>query len=144
MTYPDDVDAPRRRAPDAETLRLAVPVATPHDARVCAVVLLSPGLGFFGAPSALAEVTARLFVRVGALDPICPPQETEHALRSRPATTPLDLAIVPNAGHFSFLSPFPPELAHLPPAQDPSGFDRAAYAHVLATDVSAFLREAFA
>ena len=49
-------------------------------------------------------------------------------------------AEVPGAAHFSFQTPYPPALAAIPPAQDPPGFDRAAYQPILHADITAFLR----
>ena len=142
MSFPDDVPHAQRMAPDPATLARVIPVTTVRDARVRAVVLLAPALPWFGAPGALADVDAEIFARVGALDGISPPAQVQHALRSLPEAARVDLAVVPEAGHFSFLSPFPPALAHLPPASNPPGFDRAAYQGVLATEVTAFLRRA--
>ena len=140
LTFPDDVDAAARRAPDAATLARLVPVAAERDPRVRAAVLLVPALTFFAAPGALAALEETpLLVRSGALDPICPPAQIAHALRE---LAQVDHVTVPGAAHFSFLSPFPAALASLPPASDPPGFDRAAYQPVLARDVTAFLREA--
>jgi predicted dienelactone hydrolase len=139
QTFPDDVEAAARRAPDAATLARLVPLATERDPRVRAAVLLVPALAFFAAPGALAAVDAPLLVRSGALDPICPPAQIAHALRDHAR---VDHVTVPGAGHFSFLSPFPAALASLPPASDPPGFDRASYFPTLARDVTAFLRAA--
>lgn len=54
----------------------------------------------------------------------------------------LDHRSVANAGHFSFLDPFPGTLtkAEFPPSQDPPGFDRERYHETLAADVLAFLQ----
>lgn len=125
-TFPDDVPHAERVDP-ARTIR----VDTVVDPRIVAVVLLAPALPFFGAPGALANVTAPILARVGERDRISPPAQTL-------AVVP-DALVVPNAGHFSFQAPFPPALAHLPPAQDPPGFDRAAYQPTLYADVTAFL-----
>ncbi len=54
----------------------------------------------------------------------------------------IDHAVVPGAGHFAFLSPFPPAMTRpeFPPSQDPEGFDRAAYQPRLCAEIVAFLR----
>jgi len=129
-TFPDDMTHAERLGGDPAR---TIPVSTIHDPRIAAVVLLSPALPFFGAPGALAQVTAPILARVGALDRISPPAQTL-------AVVP-DALVVPNAGHFSFQTPFPPALAHLPPAQDPPGFDRAAYQPTLYADIEAFLKQ---
>ncbi|MEZ4358957.1 MAG: alpha/beta fold hydrolase [Kofleriaceae bacterium] len=137
-TFPDDVPHARRLAPDADALRSVIRVATPRDPRIRAVVLLSPALPFFLAPGALAEVTAPILVRLGALDAVTPPAQARAALRE----LEVELAEVAGAGHFSFQTPFPAALAHLPPAQDPPGFDRAGYQATLHDDVASFLGRA--
>jgi len=49
--------------------------------------------------------------------------------------------IVENAGHFSFLSPFPETMVSpdFPPSQDPEEFDRAVFHHRLSGEIIAFL-----
>ena len=116
----------------------AVEVA--RDPRVDALVLLAPALPWFMAPRALADVRARLFVRTGERDELTPPYFVERILGERE----MDYGVVPGAGHFAFLSPFPPALTSpaFPPSQDPPGFDRAAFQPQLCAEVEAFLRGA--
>lgn len=130
--------------PDDETARLARPVETVADPRIAAVVALAPALGWFHADGALADVRARVLVRTGARDAICATARVRFALRSLPAACQLDLAEAPGADHFSFLTPFPPEMVRpdFPPSQDPPGFDRPAYQQHLQAEVIAFLRSA--
>jgi hypothetical protein len=54
--------------------------------------------------------------------------------------------VVPNAGHFSFLSPFPDAITNpaFPPSQDPPGFDRAQFQESLHPAILDFLRRALA
>jgi predicted dienelactone hydrolase len=140
MTVPDDVDDARLASPDADLARLAFAVPTERDRRVRAAVLLVPAIGFLMAEGALRDVEIPLLVRTAERDPICPAAAVAHALRSLPAATRVERADVPGAGHFSFQSPYPAELAGIPPAQDPPGFDRARYQPILHADVTAFLR----
>jgi hypothetical protein len=56
----------------------------------------------------------------------------------------VDHRIIAGAGHFSFQTPFPPEMvtpAFAPP-HDPPGFDRAAFEPALNAEIEAFLRKA--
>ncbi len=124
--------------------RVAHPVAVDPDPRVRAVVLLAPALPWFMAPGALADVRVPLLVRAGERDDIMPPFYIETILRGLPADARLDYRVVPNAGHFAFLAPFPPALAspRFPPSQDPPGFDRVAYHDELAREVLAFVSAA--
>lgn len=121
---------------------VAQPVAVERDPRVHALVLLAPALPWFMAPGALADVRAPLLVRTAELDEHAPPAFIERILGGLPADAQIDDQVVPGAGHFAFMSPFPPALAHpgFPPAQDPPGFDRAAYQPQLYAEVVAFLR----
>ena len=50
--------------------------------------------------------------------------------------------MVPNAGHFSFLAPFPPAMVRpgFLPAEDPPGFDRARFHAELGPEIERFLR----
>jgi predicted dienelactone hydrolase len=50
--------------------------------------------------------------------------------------------VVPGAGHYSFLTPFPEGVASpaFPPSQDPEGFDRPAFHTALNAEVLTFLR----
>lgn len=120
----------------------AEPVAVEPDPRVHAAVLLAPALPWLMAPGAVADVRIPLLVRTGERDELAPASFVEAVLAGLPRETPVDYRVVQGAGHFAFLSPFPPSLA-LPgfaPAHDPPGFDRAAYQPVLHHEILAFLR----
>jgi len=130
--------------PDETPDGIAHPVPVDPDPRVRACVLLAPALPWFIGPGALAAVHAPLLVRTGERDEHAPPAFVERILRGLPVDARLDYQVVPGAGHFGFLSPFPPALASpsVPPSQDPPGFDRAAYQSRLHGEVSAFVRAA--
>lgn len=51
-----------------------------------------------------------------------------------------EYVVVPGAGHYAFLAPFPPELKQKigSPAEDPPGFDRAAFHSRLNAELLAF------
>jgi predicted dienelactone hydrolase len=136
----EGVDGARLRAPDADLLKLSFPVPTEPDRRVTAAVLMVPAIGFFLADGALAGVEVPLLVRTGAQDTLAPTAQVRRALRSLPDPAQLSMTEVSGAGHFSFQTPYPPELSSIPPAQDPPGFDRAGYQRVFCADVAEFLR----
>ena len=140
MTVPDEVEDARLLSPDAELAKLAFPVPTEGDRRLVAAVLLAPAIGFFLADGALRDVEIPLLVRTASRDAICSAAKVAEALRSVPDPARVSSLDVEGAGHFAFQSPFPPELAHIPPAQDPPGFDRGRYQETLYADVTAFLR----
>ena len=112
------------------------PVEVEHDPRVARVALLAPALPWLMAPGALAAVRARVFVRTGERDTMTPPDYVAWVLRDLAG---VDRAVVPGAGHFFCMGPMSPHLAGMPPAQDPPGFDRAAYLPALYAELTAFL-----
>ncbi|MEZ4294154.1 MAG: hypothetical protein R3B70_04190 [Polyangiaceae bacterium] len=137
---PDDVDEAVLSRPMEELAKVAVPVKTERDPRLRSAVLFVPAIGFFGADGALAEVSVPLLVRTAERDALVPASQVAHTLRSLPDPSRVFSLDVPGAGHCSLHTPYPPALAGIPPAQDPPGFDRAAYQAVLKADVTAFLR----
>ena len=130
---PEAVDTVERPA-------IPVPVA---DERVKALVLLAPALPWYAAPGSLAAVQVPLLVLAAEKDEYIPPQIIERVLQGMPTTTPLALRVVANAGHFSFLTPFPPHRvsAAFAPSQDPPGFDRAQFQEELAQEIAGFLAQ---
>jgi predicted dienelactone hydrolase len=118
------------------------PVAITHDQRVRAVVLLAPALPWFLLDGALAGVDVPILLRTAEHDPYTPPFNGELVARGVPDPARVDARVVPGAGHFAFMSPFPPPMVRpdFLPSQDPHGFDRAAYQPVLHAEVLAFLR----
>ena len=120
----------------------ARPFSVGADPRVSAVVLLAPAAPWLMADGALADVDVPILMRTGEKDLHSPTGYDEVLLRGIRDRSRVDYRIVPNAGHFSFLSPFPPPMTGplFPPSQDPPGFDRAAYLPVLCGEVHAFLR----
>ncbi len=116
----------------------AVPVK--RDPRVRAIALFAPAVPWLRHPGGLAGVDVPILLRTGALDAFMPRSVDPDAV-VRGVSGPVDAALVPGAGHFSFQSPFPPALAARPgflPATDPPGFDRAAYQRTFIPEVVAF------
>ena len=118
------------------------PLAVAHDPRVRALVLLAPATPWFLLEGALSEVDLPILLLTAENDEYAPAffgALVERGVRS-PAR--VEARVVPLAGHFAFVSPFPPAMVRpdFPPSQDPPGFDRAAYQAVLRADVLAFLR----
>ena len=91
-----------------------------------------------------ASIDSRRIPSTTPLVPICPTLQIRAALRSVPAPARVDLVEVAGAGHFSFSTPFPPELTRpdFPPSQDPPGFDRAAYHATLRVELARFFTAA--
>ena len=120
----------------------AGPVVVEPDPRVRALVLLAPATAWFMADGALADVDLPILMRTGDKDPHTEPFHAHIVEGGLRDPTRLDHKVVPNAGHFAFLSPYPAEMKSpaIPPSQDPEGFDRAAYLPVLFGDIVAFVR----
>jgi len=127
-------------SPDGKTH----PFDVVHDPRVRAIVLLAPAAPWLMPTGALADVTIPVLMRTGEKDQHSPVFYDSVLLPNFPDRSRVDYQMVPNAGHFSFLSPFPPAMTGplFPPSQDPPGFDRPAYLPVLCGEVLAFLRAA--
>ncbi|WP_216905462.1 alpha/beta hydrolase family protein [Nocardia noduli] len=94
------------------------PMKVPREPRVGRLVLYAPAAGWFAVPGALDAVTAPMLVYAGALDTVTPVAQATH-LKTAPA--PVDLRVVPDAGHFSFMHT-PPPGTHEDPAFDHHGF----------------------
>ena len=117
-------------------------VTTEPDRRVRAVVLLAPAAVWFRAPNALRDVQVPLLMLLAEIDELTPVFHAQVVLDGLPTQTRIEHRVVPNAGHFSFLSPFPVAMTSpgFPPSQDPPGFDRARFHDELNTQVKAFLQ----
>lgn len=99
----------------------AVPV-TP-DSRVKALVLLAPATPWFRTPSALRDVRVPILMLTAGKDEHTPEWHAEIVKRGVASVTPITHRVVANAGHYSFLSPFPAAMSSpaFPPSQDPLG-----------------------
>ena len=93
-------------------------------------MLLAPAAGWFAAPGALAGVRAPMRVYAGSADTVTPVAQVE-VLRTAPG--PVDLRVVPGAGHFGFMNTLPPGVP-----EDPA-FDRARFLEELAAETAAFV-----
>jgi predicted dienelactone hydrolase len=138
----------------------AIPTAYPHetpdgqscrvdvasDARVKALVLLAPATAWFTAADALSAVRVPILMLTGEKDVHTPQWHAAIVKQGVPDPALVEHKTIPNAGHFSFLSPFPPAMiyAAFPPSQDPEGFDRPRFHIELNADVIAFLQRTIA
>ncbi|WP_052685110.1 alpha/beta hydrolase family protein [Lentzea aerocolonigenes] len=107
------------------------PIEVPRSDRISRLVLLAPAAGWFGAPGALDAVDVPMLVFAGTADTVTPMAQAE-LLRS--AAGPVDLRVVPGAGHFSFLHTLPPGVA-----EDPA-FDRAKFLAEMVEEIVRFVR----
>ena len=119
------------------------PIAVAADRRVKAVVLFGPDVSLFISEGALRNVHAPVLLLVAEKDYM--PQETIAVLRDGlPERAQLTHRVVKNAGHYSFLSPFPEAMKSMvgEAANDPAGFDREQFHHELNAEVLGFLQKA--
>jgi predicted dienelactone hydrolase len=102
------------------------PVPVRRDDRVKALVLLAPATAWFMAPGALAGVHIPILMLTGDQDHYAPSWHGKIVSDGVGDKSLVERTIVHKAGHFSFLSPFPPAMSDpgFPPSQDPPGFDR--------------------
>jgi predicted dienelactone hydrolase len=117
------------------------PVRVSSDPRIGALVLLAPDLSTFMHDDALSQIGVPVMLRVAEKDLWA--EEAIAILRkglTHPAAT-LDWALIPNAGHYAFISPFPEALKGRvgEAATDPEGFDRSAFQSALAAEIAEFL-----
>lgn len=118
----------------------ARPIPVTPDPRVKALVLLAPAAAWFPAPGALSEVRVPILMLTAEKDPHTP--EGHGEIVKRGVASVVEHRVISNAGHFSFLSPFPPAMvnAAFAPSQDPPGFDRAGFHQEMNAEILAFLR----
>lgn len=127
-----------REDPDGVSRALAV--AT--DPRVAALVLLAPATAWYREEGALDAVAVPVLMMSGDRDEITTSWHSEVVEKGLGSAAPLEHRVVPGAGHFSFLSPYPPELIgpDAPASLDPEGFDRPAFHEEMEAEILAFLR----
>ena len=127
-----------RESPDRQPRRIDVD----PDPRVKALVLMTPATPWFMAAGALSGVRLPILLWTGEKDDITPEFHADLVKAGVPEKALVEHRIVANAGHFSFLSPFPAAMANpdFPPSQDPEGFDRERFHEELNSGVVEFLR----
>lgn len=118
------------------------PVPVEADPRVRALVLLAPATGWYVNEGSLAAVSVPILMRSAERDEFTLAEHAALVVRGVRDPARVDHRVVPNAGHFSFLTPFPPAMVRpdFLPAHDPPGFDRAAFQRELGDEVVTFLR----
>jgi predicted dienelactone hydrolase len=113
-----------------------------HDPRVKTLVLMAPAAVWFRTQGALSGVGIPILMLVGEKDKHTPyERHAQLVLDGVPDKTKIQCKIVENAGHFSFLDPFPEHMVKesFPPSQDPPGFDRARFHDVMNAEILDFL-----
>ncbi|WP_334108022.1 alpha/beta hydrolase family protein [Methylobacillus sp.] len=112
-----------------------------HDDRVQALILLTPATVWFSPQDALRRVDVPILMLSAEHDPYTPAWHNEIVLKGVPAPALVTSRCVKNAGHFSFLSPFPSKIKQggSLPTTDPEGFDREQFHEQLKQEILAYL-----
>ena len=115
----------------------------PTDERVKAVVLLSLTPGWFTGEDSLKNVDIPVLNIHAEKDDYISKTQTELFFNQTRENPLFQNKIVRNAGHFSFLSPFPELIKNKVgiAAKDPEGFDREKFHIDLSKDILNFLNE---
>jgi predicted dienelactone hydrolase len=118
-----------------------VVVEVASDTRIKAIVLLAPGAGWF--MNSLSKVNIPILMFTAEHDPITPKWNGGIVLNGVLDVTKVTHKEIANAGHFSFLSPFPDTMkkANFLPSTDPVGFNREEFHIQLPIDILSFLSE---
>ena len=109
-------------------------VPIPHDPRLGSLCLVTAPLGFFQAPEALSGVKVPLQVWAGGQDAITVSSQAQWLAQTVPASVSVDLRLVADAGHFSFMDAPPPQAVE-------TVADKAAFLREFAGDVAQFVRK---
>ncbi len=120
-----------------------VRIEVTHDKRVKALVLFAPASAWFQHPDSFENVDLPILVFAAEHDMITPYWQSDLIKQKAKDPTQVTIKTVENAGHLSFLAPFPEFMRNknFPPSQDPDGFDRESFHEELKVDVLHFLRE---
>ena len=112
-----------------------------HNRRIKSLVLLAPGTVWFKEKGALDGVDIPILMLAAEKDQFILPSQNQIVVDGVADSSKVEYRIVENAGHFSFLSPFP-EFMISPdffPALDPVGFDRQKFHEELNLEILNFL-----
>lgn len=117
-------------------------VAVTPDRRIQSLVLLAPAAVWFRAEGALQAVDLPILLLNAEHDPYTPSFHADIVIGGVADPRKIQYRTVENAGHFSFLSPYPKSMitpAFLP-SQDPPEFDREQFHQRLNDEILHFLR----
>lgn len=111
-----------------------------HDERIKALVLFAPATAWFGHPDSFENVNIPILVFSAEHDMFTPQWQSEQIKGRVKNPALVTVKTVQNAGHLSFLAPFPEHMRSkdFPPSQDPDGFNRAAFHETLKVEVLQF------
>ena len=112
------------------------------DSRIKSIVLLALTPGWFTGDESLKNVNIPVLVLNAEKDDYIPNSQTEQFFEKLKTNSYFSYQTIKNAGHFSFLSPFPESIKSKVglPSTDPEGFDRYRFHEHLPKDITDFLR----
>jgi len=116
-----------------------------RDRRVAAVVLMAPVGILFDSEESLAQVDIPvLLLRAEKDGELTEPYQSEVIAKRIKNKENLTYRTIVNAGHYSFITPFPDEMQSElgVVAEDPEGFDRREFHSALGKEIASFLIEA--
>ena len=116
-------------------------IAGAADSRIKAVVLFAPDVSLFMSDGALSNVNVPVLLLVAEKEDT-PLETAEIVMNGLPDSSQLSYRMVENAGHYSFLSPFPESIKNRlgGAARDPASFDRDRFHEELNMEVLDFLQ----
>ncbi|MEQ7049957.1 alpha/beta hydrolase [Paenibacillaceae sp. P-4] len=124
-------------SPDGQPQHIEV---TP-DPRIQSLVLLAPASVWFQSKEALRKVDVPILMLDAEKDSYTPAFHAQIIMNGVADRNKVQYRTVQNAGHFSFLSPFPDSMSSpsFLPSQDPPGFDRIQFHKELCAEITSFL-----
>lgn len=114
------------------------------DSRVKAIVLMAPAAGYFAPDNSLNEVNVPIFLLTAELDNFTQKKWCEDVILNGISDKSLIAhKEIKNAGHFSFISPFPAHMKNpkFLPSVDPKGFDREEFHKHLPLNIFNYLNK---
>lgn len=114
-----------------------------HNRKIKSLVLLAPATVWFKDKGALSGVDIPILMIAGEKDQYTPHFHAQIVLEGVADNSKIKYKIIENAGHFSFLSPFPQSMIkpEFIPSQDPFGFHREKFHNELNIEILDFLMQ---
>ena len=119
-------------------------INTVIDKRVKAIILFAPATGFYNYNNSMDLIKIPILFFSAEKDKLTTLENHKKIINNQLSHNEnVEFEIVENAGHFSFLSPFPKSMRNpdFLPSIDPKGFDREKFHLELNSKILKFLRE---
>ena len=119
-------------------------VNTVIDKRIKAIILFAPATAFYNYNNSMDKIKIPILFFSAEKDELTTVEEHKKIINNQLSHNEnVEFEIVENAGHFSFLSPFPKSMrnSNFLPAIDPKGFDRDKFHIELNNKILKFLEK---